>query len=129
MTRLNAFMGRTTDMLSAAFLLLALVVAGGYGQPAAQADARAAAQSAAPVANTGGHRSVPVISDPQLFASEAKDAPSASWDDGKAKSFLAPHAIAFAPFVAARGLTPRSAAQVVAIAASDFDARAPPAIS
>jgi len=129
MTRLNAFMGRTTDMLSAAFLLLALIVAGGHGQPPAFSDAKAAAQSAGPAANTGGHRSAPVISDPQLFASEAKDAPSATWDEGKAQSFLVPHAIAFAPFVAARGLAARSTAQVAAIAATDFDARAPPAIS
>jgi len=129
MTRLNAIMGKTTDMLSAAFLLLALIVAGGYGQPPALAGTQGEAQSALPAANTGGHRSAPVISDPQLFVSEAKDAPSATWDDGKAKSFLAPHAIAFAPFVAARGLAARSAAQVAAIAASDFDARAPPAIS
>ena len=129
MTRLNAFMGKTTDMLSAAFLLLALLVAGGHGQPPAQSDALAAAQSAAPAANNGGHRPAPVISNPELFASEAKDAPAATWDDGKAKAFLVPDAIEFAAFVAAVGHSAQSAAQVAAIAASDFDARAPPAIS
>lgn len=129
MTRLNAFMGKTTDMLSAAFLLLALLVAGAHGQPPAQSEVQAAAQSAAPAANNGGHRSVPAISNPALFASDAKDAPSATWDDGKAKSFLVPDAIEFAAFVAAVGQAAQSAAQVVSIAASDFDARAPPAIS
>ena len=122
-------MGKTTDMLSAAFLLLALLVAGGHGQPPAQSEALAAAQPAAPAARPGPtarRQSSPTL---KLFVSEAKDAPAATWDDGKAKAFLVPDAIEFAAFVVAVGHSAQSAAQVTAIAASDFDARAPPAIS
>jgi hypothetical protein len=129
MTRLNAIMGKTTDVLSAAFLLLALLVAGGHGQPPALSATQAAAQTGVPAANNGGHRSVPVITNPELFAAEAKDAPSAKWDDGKSKSFFVPATLEFAAFVAAVGHSAPCAAQVAAIAASDFDARAPPAIS
>lgn len=122
MTRLDAYRGRVADTLSALFLLLAVLLAGGYGPQAVQA---APAQSPTDL-GTGGHRSAPFISKQQLLVSETRDTKVAPWDDGKPKTFLA-SALFELPAPSARGShAPRIAATFASPPASPFDARAPP---
>jgi len=125
MTRLNAYLGRTADALSAFVLLLAVMLAGGSGP----LTAPAVPATSQPQSDTGigGGRSVPIVSKQQLLVSEARDEATPSGDDVKA--FLPPNALALAAPVAGPDPAPRLLAALPAIAASDFDARAPPAIS
>lgn len=130
MTRLNAHIGKTTDMLSAFFLLLAVMLAGGYGpSPASVGPAPATSQSSPTDAGAGGHRSVPFISKQQLLASEAEDDKATSWGDGKAKVFLPSRGFELVVRLVVTDHAPQTAMPVVAIAASPYQARAPPAQS
>ncbi|MEP9388223.1 hypothetical protein [Mesorhizobium sp. KR9-304] len=129
MTRLNAFWGRTTDTLSALLLLLAVILAGGYGPLTAQATAVPVASQSPTDAGTGGHRSTPVIAKQQLLASEIRDKKAAPWDDGKPKAFLPSGVLELPAPTKAAGSAAQAFASAPSTAASDFDARAPPAIS
>lgn len=121
----NAYKGRAVDTLSALFLLLAVLLAGGYGPQTVQASAPATSQSPSDL-GTGGHRSVPFISKQQLLASETRDAKVAPWDDGKPKTFLATKGLDLAAPFNGVGNTPQPAAFFASIAASPYEARAPP---
>ena len=130
MTRLNAYLGRTTDTLSAFFLLFAVMLAGGYGPLTAEvASAPAASQSSPTDLGAGGHRPVPFVSKQQMLAGEARDLKATSWDDGKPKAFLAAKAFELTAVPAGTNHAPQATAFFAAIAASPYEARAPPAIS
>lgn len=127
MTRLNAYLGRSTDALSAFLLLLAVMLAGGYAPSAAQGTG---VPPPSPTdAGTGSHRSAPFISKQQQLASEARDDTASSGQDGKSKAFLPPKGFDFAALTADLGPALQILAVAPAIAASPFDARAPPAKS
>jgi hypothetical protein len=128
MTRLNAYIGRTTDTLSAFFLLFAVMLAGGYAQPTAQV-ASAPAQSSPTDVGTGNHRPVPFVSKQQLLIGEAKDFGTASGDDGKSKAFLPAKDFELSTVAAKADHTSQAVVFFAAIAASPYEARAPPAIS
>ena len=115
-------------MLSAFFLLLAVMLAGGYG-PAAQqvGSAPATSQSAPTDLGAGGHRRVPFASKQQMLAGEARDLKAASWDGGKSKAFVPAKGFELADVAAGADQALPVAVSVVSIAASPFDARAPPA--
>jgi len=130
MTRLNAYPGRTADTLSALFLLLAVMLAGGYGPLTAQVASAPAALPSSPIdIGAGGHRSVPFLAKQQMLAGEARDLKAAPLDDGKPKAFLLAKCLELTAVAGAAGRAPQAAAFVVAIAASPYEARAPPAIS
>lgn len=112
------------DALSALFLLLAILLAGGYGPQTVQA-ASAPLQSPTDL-GTGGHRSAPFISKQQLLASETRDTKVAPWDDGKPKTFLASARFELPAPLAGTGHAPQVAATSASPPASPFDARAPP---
>jgi hypothetical protein len=61
--------------------------------------------------------------------SEARDDKSTPRDDGKANAFLVPDALQLTASFAGAGQAIEAVASVASIAASDFDARAPPARS
>lgn len=128
MTRLNSYLGKTTDMLSAFFLLVAVMLAGGYA-PTAQVASPASSQSSPTDAGSGSHRPVPFISKQQLLAGEARDLKAASWDDGKPKAFLPAQGFDFANIAAGADQARPAAVFVAATDASPFDARGPPARS
>jgi hypothetical protein len=116
-------------MLSALFLLLAVMLAGGYGPLTAQATPVPAASQSPTDAGNGGHRSAPVITKQQLLAGETRDAKAAPWDDGKPKALLLSGGLELpAPTAAARQAA-QAFAFAASIAASNFDARGPPAKS
>lgn len=125
MTRLDAYKGRAADMLSALFLLFAVLLAGGYGPQTVQAANPAISQSPTDI-GAGGHRSVPFISKQQLLASETRDAEAAPWDDGKPKAFLPAEAFELAASFAHAGRGQQATAFFAAIAAAPYEARAPP---
>ena len=130
MTRLNAYIGRTADTLSALFLLLAVMLAGGYGPLTAQvASAQAASPSSPTDIGAGGHRSVPFISKQQLLASEVEDDKAAPHGDGKPKAFLPSQDLELGAFPVTSRRASQAFSSVAAIAASPYEARAPPAIS
>ena len=129
MTRLNAYWGRTTDLLSAFFLLLALLLAGGYGPLTAQVTAVPPASQSPTDAGTGGHRSAPAITKQQLLAGETRDIKTAPWDDGKPKAFLPSGGLELQAPAAGANQAPMAAAFVAPTAGSPYDARAPPAKS
>jgi len=127
MTRLNAHLGRTTDMLSAFFLLLAVMLAGGYGPPAQQiTSAPATSQSAPTDLGAGGRRHIPFVSKQQMLAGEARDLKAASWDGGKPKAFVPAKGFELADIAAGADQARPAAVSTASIAASPFDARAPP---
>ena len=127
MTRPTSYSGRLTDTLSAFFLGLAMLLAGGYGPLTAQA-APVASESASDLGSRG-HRSSPVIAKQQFVVTETRDVKSAPWDDGKPKAFLPPKGLDFA--VPAVGVThpAQSFTFIPSRAPSGFNARAPPARS
>ena len=129
MTRLDTYWGRTTDLLSAFFLLLALLLAGGYGPLTAQVTAVPPASQSPTDAGTGGHRSAPVITKQQLLAGETRDIKTAPWDDGKPKAFLPSGDPELQAPAAGANHAPLAAAFVASTAAPPYEARAPPAIS
>lgn len=130
MTRLNAYLGRTTDVLSAFFLLLAVMLAGGYGPLTAQvAPSPAASQSSPADLGAGGHRSVPFVSKQQMLAGEARDLKAAPLDDGKPKAFLIAKSLELISVAAGVAQAPLAAASGTSVAASPYEARAPPARS
>jgi hypothetical protein len=125
-TGLKAYKGRVADILSALFLLFAILLTGGYAPQTVQsASVPATSQSPADL-GAGSHRSVPIISKQQFFASETRDAKAAPWDDGKPKTFLPAKAFELADLSAGIDHATRSVAIVASIAASPYDARAPP---
>lgn len=127
MTRLNAHIGKTTDMLSAFFVLLAVMLAGGYGPSAAQpVPAAQTSQSSPTDAGAGGHRSVPFVSKQQILASEAEDDKATSWGDGKAKAFLPVQDFELAAFPSGADNEPQAAVRLASAATSSYEARAPP---
>lgn len=127
MTRLNAYKGKATDMLSAFLLLLAVLLAGGTGP--LQAPVGPAPPQSSADAGTGSHRSAPVVSKQQLLASEARDLKAAPWDDGKPKAFLRARGLDLAAPLAGPGAAPQDGSLLASASASGFDARAPPAKS
>ncbi len=130
MTRLNAYLGRTADTLSALFLLLAVMLAGGSGPLTAQvASAQAASPSSPTDIGAGRHRSVPFLAKQQMLAGEARDLKAAPLDDGKPKASLLAKCLELTAVAGGASHAPQAAALVVAIAASPYEARAPPAIS
>jgi hypothetical protein len=129
MTRLNAHIGKTTDMLSAFFLLLAVILAGSYGPLTAQPAPAQTSQSSPTDLGAGGHRSVPFVSKQQMLAGEARDLKAAPLDDGKPKAFLAAKGLEFAAVAAGAVQAPQAPTFVASIAASPYEARAPPAKS
>ena len=129
MTRLNAYLRRTTDTLSAFFLLLAVMLAGGYGPLTAQGTPVPAASQSPTDAGTGGHRSAPVTAKQQLLAVEARDAKATPRDDSKPKAFLPSNGFDPAAPNAGVGYAVQIVAFAPPIVASGFDARAPPAKS
>jgi len=129
MTRLNVYIGKTTDTVSAFFLLLAVMLAGGYGPLAAQPVPAQASQSSPTDLGAGGHRSLPFVSKQQLLASEAEDEKATSWGDGKPKVFLPSQGAGLAPFAVAIDDEPQEALRLSSVAASPYEARAPPAKS
>lgn len=116
-------------MLSALFLLLAVLLAGGYGPQTVQAGSAPATSQSPTDLGAGGHRSVPFISKQQLLASETRDSKAAPWDDGKPKAFLVVKGLELATPSAGIDLAHQPAIFVAVVSASPFDARAPPAIS
>ncbi|HEY6631114.1 MAG TPA: hypothetical protein VIZ90_06665 [Rhizobiaceae bacterium] len=129
MTRLNAYIGKTTDMVSAFFLLLAVILAGGYAPSTAQSAAAQTSQTAPTDLGAGGHRSVPFISKQHLLASEAEDDKATSFGDGKAKAFVPARGFELAASPAAVDDEPQAAPRLASVAASPYEARAPPATS
>ena len=130
MTRLNAYLGRTADTLTALFLLLAVMLAGGYGPLTAQvASAPAASPSSPTDIGAGGHRPVPFLAKQQMLAGEARDLKAAPWDDGKPKAFLPSGDPELQAPAAGANHAPLAAAFVASTAAPPYEARAPPAIS
>lgn len=129
MTRLNAHIGKTTDMLSAFLLLLAVMLAGGYGPLAAQPAPALSLQSSPTDLGAGGHRSVPFVSKQQMLAGEARDLKAAPLDDGRPKAFLAAKGPEFAAVAAGAVQAPQGPIYVASVAASPYQARAPPAQS
>jgi hypothetical protein len=130
MKRLNAHLGRTTDMLSAFFVLLAVMLAGGYGPATAQVGpAPATSQSSPTDLGSGSHRPVPFVSKQQLLAGEARDLKATSWDDGKPKAFLTAQGLDLANIATGTDYARPTAASVASIAAAPYEARAPPARS
>ena len=129
MTRLNAHIGRTTDLLSAFFVLLAVMLAGGYGPSTAlSGSAPATSQSSPTDAGAGGHRSVPFISKQQLLASEAEDDKGTSWGDSP-KALAPAQGLELAAFSAGDHYAPQATVRFASLAASPYQARAPPAKS
>lgn len=116
-------------MLSAFFLLLAVMLAGGYAPPTAQAASLALPHSAPTDVGSRNHRPVPFLSKQQMLAGEARDLKAASWDDGKPKAFMPVQGFDFADIAAAADQAPPVAAPAASIAASPYEARAPPARS
>ena len=129
MSRLNAYLGKTTDALSAFLLLLAVMLAGGYAPSAAQGTAVPATSEAPTDAGTGGQRSTPFISKQHQLASEARDDNASSGEDGKAKVFLPSKGFDLGASTTGLGPAPEALAVAPSIAASPFDARGPPARS
>ena len=129
MTRLNAHIGKTTDMLSAFFVLLAVMLAGGYGPSTAPAGPTPATSQSSPAdAGTGGHRSVPFISKQQLLASEAEEDKTTAWGDSP-KALLPAQGFELANFPAGDDYAPQATVRFASLAASPYQARAPPAQS
>lgn len=121
---------KAADMLSALFLLLALLLAGGYGPLTAQMPSiPLAGTTSSTDSGTGGHRSAPAISKQQLLVVEARDSKAAPWDDGRPKHSLVAKGIELP--LAADGVShaQQLAHFIVVHAASPFDARAPPFLS
>jgi hypothetical protein len=130
MTRLNTYLGRTTDMLSAFFLLLAVMLAGGYGPLTAQvAPAETGSQSSPTDLGAGGHRSVPFVSKQQMLAGEARDLKAATLDDGKPKAFVTAKSLELISVAAGAAQAPQTTDSGASVAASPYEARAPPARS
>jgi hypothetical protein len=128
-TRPNAYLGRTADTLSALFLLLAVMLAGGYGPLTAQVAPAPASLSLPTDIGAGGHRSVPFISKQQLLASEAEDDKASPHGDGKPKAFLPSQGLELGAFPVTAHHASQAFSCVAAIAASPYEARAPPAKS
>ena len=127
MTRPSPYSGKMIDMLSALFLSLAVLLAGGYGPLTAQ-TAPVTSESVADL-GTGGHRSAPVIAKQQFVVAETRDATLAPWDDGKPKVFLSPKGFDFAVPAASFIQPAQTFAFLPSFAGSGFNARAPPARS
>jgi hypothetical protein len=128
MTRFNAHLGKTTDMLSAFFLLLVVMLAGGYGPSTASAHAQTS-QSSPTDLGAGGHRSVPFVSKQQMLAGEARDLKAAPLDDGKPKAFLAAKGLELEAVSAGAVQAQQAPAFNASVTASPYEARAPPAQS
>lgn len=126
MKRLNAHSGKTTDILSALFLLFALLLAGGQAPLTAKAGGVPATSPSPTDFGAGGHRSAPFISKQQFYAAEARDTKAAPWDDGKSKAFLPSKSLELATVSAGQPDGTRPVAIFPRIAPSGFDARAPP---
>ena len=130
MTRIDAYLGKTTDVLSALFLLLLLMLSGGLGPSVPHGTAVAASTTRAPVdAEPAGHRSTPLVSEQQQLVSEAGDDLPSFGKGGKTKTLLPS-----AGWGLHRPLSgPGAARHLVAVAdgvlSSPFDARGPPAQS
>ncbi len=130
MTRLNAYIGRTTDTLSAFFLLFAVMLAGGYAQPTAQVASAPASNPRRPMSALATTAPSPSSPSSNLLIGEAKDFGTASGDDGKPKAFLPAKDFELSTVAAKADHTSQAVAFfVAAIAASPYEARAPPAIS
>ena len=129
MMRQGTYRERATDLLSALFLLLAMALTGGSGPLAAQTAPVSPLQSSSTDAGTGGHRSAPVIAKQQLLVSETRDAKAPQWGDGKPEPLLASEGTELPPPSGSMPVVSRSVAAVTTVAASPFDARAPPAQS
>ncbi|MEQ1944533.1 hypothetical protein ABMA32_19120 [Mesorhizobium sp. VNQ89] len=129
MKRPDTYRKGAADALSAFFLFVAMLLAGGYGPLASSAPAAPQTVRTAPVdAGTGGQRSVPVLSKQQTYLSESEDATSSSSDEGKAK------AIVVAGFELPASSVEIAHDQPVVsllppLRAASFSARAPPAQS
>ncbi len=121
---------KATDMLSAFFLLLAVLLAGGYGPLTAQAPLVADASKPSPTRlGTGSHRSAPGISKQQHLLSEVKDAKASAWDDGKPKHYLAAQGVEVPQPSGGDEHAHKATFSKVAVSASPYDARAPPVFS
>ncbi|MBX3582661.1 MAG: hypothetical protein KF810_12255 [Rhizobiaceae bacterium] len=111
-------------MLSALFLLFAMLLAGSYGTLPSQ-SASVAFQTSPERAGQG-RRSAPILSSQQFVVSEARDISVSSSDDGKAKTVLASAEASLPlPQTSSKPDTPAASGCFWA-SASAFDARAPP---
>ncbi len=117
-------------MASALFLLLAVLLAGGFGPLTAQVQTAPLGGTASSTdSGTGGHRSAPTISKQQLLVVEARDSKSAPWDDGRPKHSLVAKGLEL-PLPAHGVSHVQQSGQLTNVnAASPFDARAPPIYS
>ncbi len=87
MKRSDTYRKGAADALSAFFLFVAMLLAGGYGPLASSTPAAPQSARTAPTdAGAGSQRSVPVLSKQQTYLSESEDATSSSSDEGKAKA-------------------------------------------
>lgn len=117
-------------MLSAFFLLLAVMLAGGSGPSTAQVGQASAPSQSSPIdVGNGGRRPVPVVSKQQLYVGEASESNSSSGDDGKSKVFLPAKGLELQAVAAGLDHAPQAVVLAASFAASPFDARAPPAKS
>ena len=110
-------------MLSALFLLLAIML-GGQG-PLAVSQADAASQSSTDLGNRG-HRSTPFITKQQFLVAETRDAKATPWDDGKPKAFLQSTDLETAIVSACLLGDTQLVAFIPRAASFGFQARAPP---
>ncbi|MBL8578913.1 MAG: hypothetical protein JNK47_16950 [Mesorhizobium sp.] len=126
MKRPGTYRKGAADALSAFFLFVAMLLAGGYGPLASSAPAAPQTARTAPTdAGTGSQRSVPALSKQQTYLSESEDSTPSSSDDGKAK------ALTVVGFQLPTPSVERTDGQsVVAVLpplrAASFSARAPP---
>lgn len=118
---------KATDMLSALFLLLAVLLAGGYGPLTAQVPLVADSSKPSPTRlGTGNHRSAPGISKQQHLLSEVKDAKTSIWDDGKPKHYLAAQGLELPQLSGGDEHAHKATLPNVVVSASPYSARAPP---
>lgn len=114
-------------MLSALFLLLAVLLAGSYGPLTAQTTVTSAASSKSSTdAGAAGQRTVPVVPKLQFLAADARIVKATFWDDGKSKAALAPKGFEFSAPMSGLSSNSQIVALVPPVGASGFDARAPP---
>ena len=130
MTRIDAYLGKTTDVLSALFLLLVLVLSGGIGPSLPQGAAVAASTTRAPVdAEPAGHRSTPLISKQQQLVSDAGDDLPSMGKGGKTKTLLPAGGWDLHRPLSGPGAAGYLVAVADSVLSSPFDARGPPAQS
>lgn len=128
MKRFERPRAKATDILSALMLVVAALLAGGYGLLTAQNQpVPSIQQSSLGDAGTGGHRSAPAVLKQHLVTVEARDAKMASWDDGKPKAFLASTNADLSAIAFGESRSPHGESALVGPSAAFFDARAPPA--